>query len=148
MKVILKQSMDNLGTIGDVVSVSRGYARNYLLPRNFAILADEKKVAEVEHYRRSLNTKLEKIKDEKRDFAKKLEALTVTIRRKAGENDKLFGSVTNQDIADSLAERGITLDRKNIHVNQPIRKLGAYKVSCELMEGVRAELNVAVVTEV
>ena len=148
MKVILKQSMDNLGIIGDVVQVSRGYARNYLLPRNMAILADENKVAEIEHHRRSLNTKLEKIKDEKRDFAKKLETLTLTIRRKAGENDKLFGSVTNQEIAESLTERGFQVYRKNIHVNQPIRKLGAYKVTCELMEGVSAELNVAVVTEV
>lgn len=148
MKVILKQSLDNLGTIGDVVRVSAGYARNFLLPRGFAIVASEKQMSELEHHKRSLNAKLEKIKAEKRDFAKKLEGLTITIRRKAGENDKLFGSVTNQDIAESLKERGFEVDRRTIHIANPIKKLGAYKVPCELMEGVKAELNVAVVTEV
>lgn len=148
MKVILKQSLDNLGEIGDIVKVSPGYARNFLLPQNLAIVAGEKQVKELEHHKRALGAKLEKIKEEKREFAKKLEALTITIRRKAGENDKLFGSVTNQDIAESLLEKGFTVDRRGIHINQPIKKLGAYKVQCQLMEGVEAELNVAVVTEV
>ena len=148
MNVILKQSLDNLGTIGDVVRVSAGYARNFLLPRGLAIVAGAKQVKELEHHKRSLGVKLEKIKEEKREYAKKLEGLTITIRRKVGENEKLFGSVTNQDIAEALKEKGFAVDRRAIHVNQPIKKLGAYKVPCQLMEDVNAELNVAVVTEV
>lgn len=148
MKVILKQSLDNLGTIGDVVNVSPGYARNFLLPRGLAIVAQESKVRELEHQKRGLLAKLGKIKEEKREFAKKLAALTITIRRKAGENDKLFGAVTSQDIADSLKEKGFDLDRKMIDLNSPIKKLGAFKVPFALMEDVEAELNVAVVTEV
>lgn len=148
MKVILKQPLDNLGMLGDVVNVSAGYARNFLLPRGFAIVAGDKQVRELEHHKRALGAKLEKIRDEKREFGKKLSSLTITIRRKVGENEKLFGSVTNQDIADSLKEKGFEVDRRMIHLAQPIKKLGAYKVECLLMEGVEAELNVAVVTEV
>lgn len=148
MKVILKETLSNLGTLGDVVNVAPGYARNFLIPENKAILAEDKQVKKIQHEKRILAKKLEKIKLGKIELKKKLEELTLTIRRKAGENEKLFGSVTNQDIEDALKEKGYEMDRRAIQLENPIRKLGAHKVPCQLMEGVIAELNVAIVTEV
>ncbi len=148
MKVILKENMDNLGTLGDVVNVAPGYARNFLLPNNKAILASAKQVKKVEHEQRILAKKLDLIKAGKSELKGKLEELTLTIRRKAGENDKLFGSVTNQDIEEALKEKGYEIDRRQIQLSAPIKKLGAHKVPCQLMEEIVAQLNVAVVTEV
>ncbi len=148
MKVILKETMDNLGTLGDIVNVTPGYARNFLIPNNKAILASEKQMKRVEHEKRLLAKKLEKIKAGKSELKGKLEELTLTIRRKAGENDKLFGSVTNQDIEEALKEKGYKINRRQIQLSNPIKKLGAHKVPCQLMDEIVAELNVAVVTEV
>lgn len=148
MKVILKETMENLGTLGDIVNVTPGYARNFLIPRNKAILASSKQIRRVEHEQRLLAKKLDQIKAGKAELKSKLEDLTLTIRRKAGENDKLFGSVTNQDIEEALKEKGYEIDRRQIKLDNPIKKLGAHKVPCQLMDEIVAELNVAVVTEV
>ena len=148
MKVILKEKINTLGQVGDIVTVKPGYARNYLLPNNMAIAAKSANVKELEHHKRALMKKLAKIKADQEVFKNKLESLTITIRRKAGEEDKLFGSVTNQDITDNLIEKGYTIDKRSIELAAPIKKLGVHKVPLRLMEGVIAELNVAVVAEV
>ena len=148
MKVILKEVIETLGMIGEVVRVSPGYARNFLFPRDVAIPASTKQVKQLEHHKRSLQRKLNILKKEKEVLKGQMESLTITIRRKAGENNKLFGSVTNQDIHKQLQEKGVKVQRKQIELAQPIKSLGAHKVPCHLMDGVVAQLNVAVVTEV
>ena len=148
MKVILKAPIENLGTIGDVVNVSPGYMRNYLLPQDKAMLSNPKQIKKLEHTKKLLQKKLAKLKEEKEQFKKTLEGLTITIRRKAGAKEKLFGSVTTQDIEEAIKSQGITIDRKNIQLNAPLKKLGVHKVPYRVMESVVAELNVAIVTEV
>ncbi len=148
MKVILKEIVETLGMIGDVVNVSPGHARNYLFPRGVAIPASSKQVKQLEHHKRALQRKLKLVQKEKEILKDQMEALTITIRRKSGENNKLFGSVTNQDIHKQLLEKGVKVQRKQIELTQPIKSLGAHKVPCHLMNGVVAQLNIAVVTEV
>src|SRR6476646_7232492 len=106
MKVILRENVENLGKTGDIVKVSDGYARNYLLPRNLVFVADEQNVAAIEHHKKSLAKKRERDNTEAREVAKKIEGYSCTIARKVGENEKLFGSVTSADIADALAKGG------------------------------------------
>lgn len=147
MNVILKENVENLGTIGDVVRVTGGYARNFLLPRGLAVVADEKAVQQVEHHKRALRNKLAKLKAEKDEYRKELEGASIVIRRKAGENNKLFGSITTQDIFEALEQKGLKVDRKAIDLDAPIKKLGSVKVPVRLMEGVVAQLNVSVVAD-
>ena len=148
MKVILQETLDNLGSIGEVVRVSAGYARNFLLPRKLATLAGEGQVAQLEHQKRQLQKKIDKIRGEKEVLKKEMEQLSIAVRRKAGENNKLFGSVTNQDVMESLREKGYKVDKKQIELTDPIKKLGNYKVALHLMEGVTAQINVAVIADV
>jgi large subunit ribosomal protein L9 len=147
MNVILKENVDNLGTIGDVVRVTGGYARNFLLPRGLAVIANAKEVEQVEHHKRALRNKLAKIKAEKDEYRKELEAVSLVIRRKAGENNKLFGSITNQDVHEALEQKGFKVDRKSIDLDAPIKKLGSVKVPVRLMEGVIAQINLSVVAD-
>lgn len=148
MNVILRENVDTLGSIGDNVRVSAGYARNYLFPRGLAAPADEKNVNQVENQKRSLKKKLAAVKAEKEAEKAQLEGLSLVIRRKSGENQKLFGSITNQDIAEAIAQKGMTVDRKSIDLDGSIKKLGSFKVPVRLMEGVTAEVNLSVVADV
>lgn len=147
MQVILKENVDNLGTIGDVVRVTGGFARNFLLPKGLAVVASAKEMEQVEHHKRALRNKLAKLKAEKDEYRKQLEAVSLVIRRKAGENNKLFGSITSQDVHEALEQKGFKVDRKAIDLDTPIKKLGSAKVPVRLMEGVVAQLNVSVVAE-
>jgi large subunit ribosomal protein L9 len=147
MKVILSEDVETLGKVGDVINVSTGYARNFLLPRSLAVLATSKNLGEVEHKKRVIQHKLNKLLAEAQDYAKRLEALSLTIPQKVGEEDKLFGSVTNQTIQQALKEEGFEVDRKKIVLDEPIRKLGAYAVPLKLSQGVVANLRVTVVAE-
>lgn len=148
MQIILKAPVKDLGTIGDVVEVSSGYARNYLIPQGKAIISNPKQLKKINHEKRLLEKKLLELRGEKEELKKKLEALTITIRRKVGTKEKLFGSVTTQDIEEAIQKQGFTIDRRSIDLDAPLRKLGVHKVSYKLMEGIVAELNIAIVTEV
>lgn len=148
MNVILRENVENLGSIGDNVRVSSGFARNYLFPNHLAVQADEKNLKQVEHQKRALKKKLAAVKAEKEAQKAQIEGLSIVIRRKSGENSKLFGSITNQDIAEAVAQKGVSIDRKQIELEGSIKKLGSVKVPVRLMEGVTAELNVSVVADV
>jgi len=148
MNVILKENVENLGTIGEIVRVTSGFARNFLLPKGFAVIADKNQVTQVEHQKRALKNKLAKVKAEKEEVKSKLEALSLVLRRKAGENNKLFGSITNQDVLEVLEQKGFAIERKQIDLGGAIKKLGSYKVPVRLMEGVVATLNLSVVADV
>lgn len=148
MNVILRENVENLGTIGDNVKVSSGYFRNYLQPKKLAVHADENNLAQVEHQKRALTKKLAAMRSEKEGLKASLEALQIVIRRKAGENSKLFGSITNQDIAEAIEAQGVKIDRKQLEMDGAIKKLGSFKIPVRLMESITAELNLSVVADV
>ena len=147
MKVILRENVENLGKTGDVVKVSDGYARNYLLPRKLVIMADETSVASIEHHKKALAAKAEKEKGEAQDVAKKLEQFSCTIARKVGENEKLFGSVTTGDVADALMKAGFKVEKRQVLLPEPIRQLGVVSVPLRLAIDVTATVKVWVVQE-
>lgn len=147
MKVILRQNIENLGKTGDVVKVSDGYARNYLLPRKMVVIADETNTAAMEHHKRELSRKAEREKKDAQEVAKKLEQFSCTLARKVGENEKLFGSVTNADIADALSKGGFSVERRQIQLNEPIKQLGVFTVPVKLAGEVTAQVKVWVVQE-
>ncbi|MEW6057190.1 MAG: 50S ribosomal protein L9, partial [Bdellovibrionota bacterium] len=135
------------GKTGDIVRVSDGYARNYLLPRNLVIVADEQNVKAIDHHQKSLARKREKEKKDFQEVAKKLEQFSCTIARKVGENEKLFGSVSNGDIADALVKGGFSVERRQIQLPEPIKQLGVYTVPVRLSTDVSAQVKVWVVQE-
>ena len=145
MDVILQQDVENLGTIGDVVKVKPGYARNYLLPRGLALRADAKNLAVLEHRKRSLAAKRAKVAKANQAAATRLAALSLSIAARAGEEQKLFGSVTNLDIQKALAAQGFEIDRKKIHLEGPIKTLGEHVATVDLGAGVRAPVQLMVV---
>jgi large subunit ribosomal protein L9 len=144
MKVILREDVYNLGNSGEVVSVKNGYARNFLLPRNLAMLASAANVAQLEHEKKVIELRQAKMKGVAQEQAKKFEALKLKITRKVGSEDKLYGSVTALDIAEALAASGNKIDRRLIHMTEPIRTLGEHKVELRLHSEVRANISVEV----
>ena len=142
MKVILQQDVRNLGDMGDIVRVKDGYARNYLLPRGMAIIANEKNTRQLDHFKRMAQAKAEKERLSALDLAKKLENTPISFEVKIGEDDKVFGSVTSKDIIERLTENGFELERKNIQLPSPLKTLGSHKVKVSLNRGVSAELEV------
>ncbi len=147
MLVILRENVENLGRVGDVVRVSNGYARNFLVPRGLVTLAGEGNVRAVEHEKKMLAKRRELLVAEAKLLADKLAGLTCTISRKVGENDKLFGSVSTADIQASLKTQGFTVDRRSIHLGLPIKALGVHPVEVKLEADVVATLKVWVVKE-
>jgi large subunit ribosomal protein L9 len=145
MRVILKQDVDNLGNAGEIVSVRPGYGRNFLLARGLAILASAGSVAELEHQKRMADAIRRKQLQAAQDLATRIEGTAVSIRREAGEDDKLFGSVTNRDIAEALAAEGIAVDRKQIQLDDAIRSIGIFTVHVKLHAKVQAPLKVYVI---
>jgi large subunit ribosomal protein L9 len=145
MRVILREDMENLGAAGEVVSVRDGYARNYLLPRGMVALATEKDVAKLEHERRVIAVRNAKLAKELAGEVEKLQQVSVSLARATGEGDKLYGSVTNRDIADALKEQGVTVDAKKIHLDEPIKALGMTEVSIKLGKDAVAKVKVWVV---
>jgi large subunit ribosomal protein L9 len=144
MKVILREDVYNLGKSGDVVTVKDGYARNYLLPRNLALLASEANVRQLEHEKRVIELRQQKLKSAAQDLAKKFENAAVKIVRKVGEQEKLYGSVTALDIAEALAAAGLKVERRVIHLPNPIRAVGTYDVELRLHREVTAKVKVTV----
>ena len=148
MEIILREDIDKLGHRGQVVKVAPGYARNFLLPKKLAVIATEGNKKIVEQERQAYVRREAKQKDEAQDLAKQLNGVTVTIAQKAGENDQLFGSVTSKDVAEALAAKDFTaVDRRKIHLDDPIKQLGEYKVPVKLHKDVTAEITVVVVKE-
>jgi large subunit ribosomal protein L9 len=144
MEIILREDVDKLGARGQVVKVAAGYARNFLLPKRLAVAATDSNRKIVEQERQAHLRKDVKLQSEAQDLGKLLGALTITISRKAGENDQLFGSVTANDIADALSAQSYTVDRRKIQLDEPIRTLGEHKVPVRLHKDVVAEITVSV----
>lgn len=147
MLVILRENVENLGHVGDVVKVSDGYARNFLLPRNLVAMADERNVAAIEHQKRTLEKKRLAQKAAAQELATKLEQVTCTLTRKVHEKDKIFGSVTSADIADSLQKAGYEVQKHSIHLDAPIKTLGEFTVSIKLDAESSASVKVIVSKE-
>src|SRR5205814_609242 len=147
MEVILREDIDKLGNRGEVVKVASGYARNFLIPKRLAVAATESNKKIVEQERQSHLRKEAKQQGEAQDLAKLLNGVSVTIAQKAGENDQLFGSVTSKDVADALEQKGYTIDRRKIQLDEPIKQLGEHKVVVRLHRDVTAEVTVNVVRD-
>jgi len=147
MDLILIEDVPSLGKAGDSVKVSGGYARNYLLPRRMAIVASTGNVKSLEHEKRLLQEKLNKTEREAEKLAEKIEELSCTIFKSAGEGGKLFGAVTSHDIEGVLAEHGVVVDRKKIHLEDPIKNLGLYTVPVKVHGNITAHLKLWVVQE-
>jgi large subunit ribosomal protein L9 len=145
MEVILKENVEKLGNEGDVVSVADGYARNYLIPKNLAIKATDKNRRVIEHEKRVESDRFAKERREAEKLASELANLSCTIRMQAGENDRLFGSVTALDIAAALEEQGIEIDRRKITLDEPIKELGVFTVPAKIHADVTADIKVWVV---
>jgi large subunit ribosomal protein L9 len=146
MKIILMKDVVSLGKEGDIVEVREGYARNYLIPKGFACEASDRNVRKIEEIKKRVAQKREKAIKEAEQLARKLNKLSITIETKAGEEEKLFGTVTTEDIAQAIkTQHDIDVDRHQIYLDEPIKKLGIYKVPIHLIEGINAELKVWVV---
>jgi large subunit ribosomal protein L9 len=147
MKVILKDDVKNLGKMGDVVGVKDGYARNFLIPKGLVAPADTKNIKAVEHEKKVILERARKLKEAATGLAEKFSQARVTIKAKAGEEEKLFGSVTAMDIADALKAQGFEVDKKQISLEEPIKRLGAYSVEVKVGREVSATVSVEVVPE-
>src|SRR5688500_13845082 len=128
MKVILREDIPSVGRSGEVVTVKDGFGRNYLLPRKMAILANDRNIKQLEHEKGVIEARQQKLKGAAEQEAKTLSAVSVKITRKVGEQDKLYGSVTTLDIAEALAAKGQKVDRRHIHLPEPIKAVGNYDV--------------------
>jgi large subunit ribosomal protein L9 len=147
MEIILQEDIVNLGAIGDVVKVRDGYGRNYLIPRGLAVEANRRNLGVLEHQKRIAATKKEKDREQAQGLSARLGALSLTIPARAGEEDRLFGSVTNIDIEKALAAQGVTIDRRKILLAEPIKQLGTFAVPVHLSHEVRGNVTVNVVRE-
>ena len=147
MEIILQEEVTNLGQIGDVVKVRDGYARNYLLPRGLAVQANRRNVRVLEHNKRLVAVKKERVQRQAQTLLDQLSALSLTIPAKAGEEGRLFGSVTNIDLETALKEKGLTLDRRKILLDEPIKQLGSYEVPVNLGGALRANIKLEVTAE-
>ena len=147
MDVILTENVKGLGSIGEVVKVKPGYGRNYLVPQGLAVEANARNLKELEHHKRQLSRKAEKLSQEAADVKARIEALTCSFVHKASEEGKLFGSVTSMEIAEALAAQGVEIDRRKILLDQPIKTLGEHEVDIKLNAGVNATIKVSVLNE-
>ena len=144
MNVILMENVKGLGNMGEVVKVRPGYGRNYLVPNKLAVEASERNLKELEHHRRQLSRKAEKLCQEATAIKARIEAIECTLAHRAGDEGKLFGSVTSMEIEAALAAKGIEIDRRKIQLEQPIKSLGSHAVEIKLNVGVNALLKVNV----
>ena len=147
MEVILREDVEKLGTRGQLVKVTSGYARNFLLPKRLAVAANESNKKIVEQERQAHVRREAKEVSGAQDLAQLLGGVSITIAQKAGENDQLFGSVTAKDIADALEQQKFTIDRRKVVLEEPIKTLGEHKVTVRLHRDVAVEVPVHVVKE-
>ncbi len=147
MKVILTENIAALGQIGQIVNVAPGYARNYLFPQGLALEAAEKNVRELEHRKRILAQKRERVQQSMLSLAQKLNEVTIVFRRKVIEEDKLYGSVASADILSALEEKGFELARKSVQLDSPIKILGEYSVSVRIDAQITAQVKLIIEKE-
>lgn len=147
MKVILSQDMDDLGLAGDTVKVANGYARNYLIPKGFALEANNQNIKLMEMQRKKIEIKRFKAKEDAEKIKEAIAGIVITISQKVGEEDKLYGSVTSMDIAARMEEKGITIDRRKIILDKPIKSMGEFDVPIKLYPEVTGSVKVVVVPE-
>jgi|SRR5580658_3544496 large subunit ribosomal protein L9 len=147
IQVILQQDVNKLGQSGDLVRVRPGFARNYLLPRQLAVPATTAAVHRIEHEKAVAVARADKAKKEARDAATKLSAVAIKIVQKAGEDGRLFGSVTAKDIVAALKAQGHEVDRRKVHLPEPIKATGSYEIKLSLVSDVEATLKVEVVAK-
>jgi large subunit ribosomal protein L9 len=147
VKLILRESVPSLGEPGALVSVKPGFARNYLLPRGLAILATESNVRELDHTKRVVAAKVAKDRKEFEGVRDRLQALALVVKARAGEEGKLFGSVTSAQIAELIAAEGVEIDRRRIQLDEPIKELGEHTVEIRLQSDLVARVRVTVALE-
>ena len=147
MKVILQKDIPNLGEAGDIKEVAGGYARNFLLPKKLVLVANDSSQKAAVHQRKLIKIKKDKRKKQSETLMETLAGLDIQIGAQVGEEEKLFGSVTSMDIARKLKDLGHEIDRRKIHLEEPIKKVGEYEVPVKLDEGVAAKLKVTVFKE-
>jgi large subunit ribosomal protein L9 len=147
MQIILQEDVEKLGTRGEVVEVAAGYARNFLLPQKLGLEASAANLKRIEKIRATLSKRTATEKDAAEKQAELLNAVTLTLTRKAGETDQLFGSVTAADLSAELAKQGFEVDKRHIHLAEPIKAIGDYQVPVKLVHGVTAEFKVTVQKE-
>jgi large subunit ribosomal protein L9 len=147
MKVILREDVENIGKGGELVEVKSGYGRNYLIPRGLAVVANPKNIREVEHQKSVAAAKAAKLKASAEAVARRLADTPITLKRKVGEQEKLYGSVTAMDIAEALAGRGVQIDRRHIDLAEPIKTVGDHEVGVKLHSEVVGKVKVKVEAE-
>ncbi len=147
MEVILQEEMPNLGQIGDIVRVRDGYARNYLLPRGLAIVADRRNLRVLEHQQRVAAVKFDRQRKASEVMARQLAQVTLVVKARVGEEGRLFGSVTNMDIERLLHERGFAISRRKILLEDPIKSVGSYTVAIQIARDMQAAISVTVEAE-
>jgi len=147
MKVILKDDVKNMGNMGQIIEVADGYARNYLVPRGLAVEANTKNIKSLEHQKRVIQEKVKKIRNEAQELSNKITTMSIVIKAKAGEEGKLFGSVTTMDIAESLKNEGMEIDKKKISLDEPIKRLGSYTVNIKVHPEVTTQVSLQVIEE-
>ena len=147
MEIILQEDVPNVGHIGEVVKVRDGFGRNYLLPRGLALVADNRNLRVLEHQKRLAAAKRERSQKEAQSLGDKIAALHLVIPARAGEEDRLFGSVTNQDIEKAIQAQGITIERRKIILAEPIKQLGTHTVPIHLSSDVHRNVTVQIVRE-
>jgi large subunit ribosomal protein L9 len=145
MQVILREDVDNLGKIGDLVKVKDGYARNFLVPTKKAIEATPKNLKAMEHAKKMVSDRIRTLKKTASADADRIKSLAITIKAKVGEEGKLFGSVTTMDIADAMQAQGVAIDKRKIMLEEPIKRTGDYTVPVKLHTDVVADLKVSVI---
>ncbi|NAZ30984.1 MAG: 50S ribosomal protein L9 [Caldimicrobium sp.] len=147
MEVILRTDVPKLGKAGDIVKVKDGFARNYLLPKGLAIPANQKTIKALENQRKIILAKAERERKKAQSLAEKLTGLTLTFYRKVIEGDRIYGSISAQDIVKSLEEKGLSLERRFVLLDEPIKQLGTYEIPIRLRPGVEVKIQVEVVEE-
>ena len=147
MKLILREDVYNLGKGGELVEVKPGYGRNFLIPRGLAVLANPKNIREVEHQKAVAAAKAAKLKASAEAVARRLSDTPLSFKRKVGEQDKLYGSVTAMDLAEALAARGVQIDRRAIDLSEPLKTLGDFEVGVKLHSDVVGKVKVKVEAE-
>lgn len=147
MKIILRKDTDDLGLEGDIVDVAKGYARNYLLPKGIALEASTQNLKFMETQKKKIEIRRIKAKEDAEKVKEKMADVVVTISQKAGEEDKLYGSVTSMDIAGDLEKQGVAIDRRKIVLEKPIKTLGEFDVPIKLHPEVMSSIKVVVVPE-
>ncbi|MBI4379255.1 MAG: 50S ribosomal protein L9 [Nitrospinae bacterium] len=147
MKIILKDDIKGLGSNGQELIVADGYARNYLIPKGFAVAATAGNIKTIENEKSQKRRKIARLKEEAAETAKRLEGISCRLVKNVGESDRLFGSVTTQDIVDQLKKDGFDIDKKKIELDTPIKNLGTYTIPVKLQPDVIAHLKVEVVKE-